>query len=435
MKMNFVTIFDAKKEINFASKFNIALIFSVIIPILSVLALLAFGINWGIDFLGGTELQVKFSQNVSSAQVRQVLEDLGFDKNQVQQFGAVENNEMLIRVERSAALKHEEVEALKLLLQKNPNLNRGEIKVAFDEKTGNQMLIILKEPVYDENDALAIKQALLNQKQELKNVIETQAKLELRKTRASLSEEASTQNAIVADEPKGDLIRYTVHFSGVSNKIQKELENKFGAIEIRKVDFVDSQVSKQLRTDGLLAIIYSILAIAIYIMIRFDIYFAPGTIIALINDSMIAMLVFVVFRLEFDTPSIAALLTIVGYSINNTVVVFDRIRETLPTQLKKPLSIEEITRYVNKAVNDTLSRTINTTLTTLFSSLAIYFFTNGVIKTFALVLSVGITAGALTSMIVAPAAYILAKKYFPSSNNNNNINTGYTREDKAKGVV
>jgi preprotein translocase subunit SecF len=200
---------------------------------------------------------------------------------------------------------------------------------------------------------------------------------------------------------------------------------------------VDSQVSKQLRSDGILAVFYSILAIVIYIMLRFDMYFAPGTIFALVNDIMIAMLLFLVFRLEFDAPSIAALLTIVGYSINNTVVVFDRIRETLPSNPKKTLSIEETIPYVNKAINDTLSRTINTTLTTLFSSLAIYIFTNGVIKTFALVLSVGITFGALTSMLVAPAAYILAKKYFHHHdiNANSNSTSTYTREDKHKGVV
>lgn len=435
MKMKFVTIFDPKKEINFASKFNVALIASVIIPIASLICLLAIGLNWGIDFLGGTELHVKFSKAVSISEVRTVLNNLGFDKNQIQQFGPIENNELLIRVERSAALKQEEIDSLKLLLQKDVSLGENP-QISFDERTGNQMLVILKEPQYKEElGAVSVKEALTQQKQILKNIIENQAKLELRKTRATIADNASTENAIVEDEAKGGLIRYTVHFAGVSNKIQKELENKFGAIEIRKVDFVDSQVSKQLRSDGLLAIIYSIIAIAIYIMIRFDMSFAPGTIMALINDVMIAMLVFVAFRLEFDTPSIAALLTIVGYSINNTVVVFDRIRETLPNESKKPLSLEEITRYVNKAINDTLSRTINTTLTTLFSSLAIYFFTNGVIKTFALILSVGITVGALTSMIVAPAAYMLAKKYFPHSNNSNTTTTGYTRDDKAKGVV
>ncbi len=437
MKHKFVTIFDPKTPINFASQFKLSMIIAVILPIVTLIGLFIFGVNLGIDFSGGSELHVKFSKPVSSAEIRQVLNQSGFEKNQIQQFGPIQNNEMLIRVERAAALKHEEVDSLKPMLQKDIGLKQESIQTIFDEKTGNQLVLIIDEPfIQADQDPNLIKDSLIKQKNDIKTIIEKKAGLELRATRATLTEEASTNNAVVADEPKSGKVKYTIHFAGVSNKIQKELENKFGSIEIRKVDFVDSQVSKQLKTDGILAVVYSILAIVIYIMLRFDMYFAPGTVFALINDIMIAMLLFLIFRLEFDAPSIAALLTIVGYSINNTVVVFDRIRETLPSNPKKPLSVEETIPYVNKAINDTLSRTINTTLTTLFSSLAIYIFTNGMIKTFALVLSVGITFGALTSMLVAPAAYILAKKYFHHHDTNaNTTSTGYTREDKHKGVV
>lgn len=261
--------------------------------------------------------------------------------------------------------------------------------------------------------------------------------VELRKS-ATIGEEANTYGSIIVDEPQNNKIRYTIQFAGMTGKIQKEFEKKFGAVEIRKIDFVDSQVSRQLRTDGILAVIYAILAIVIYIAIRFDMYFSPGAVFSLVNDTLAALLVFIFFRVEFDTPSIAALLTIIGYSVNNTVVVYDRIRETLPNNMKKPLSIDEIKLCVNKAINDTLSRTINTTLTTLFASVAIVIFASGAIKNFAIVLSVGITVGAFSSVFVAPAAFLLAKKYIRPTKTDENLPHVMgqpTREERAKGVV
>lgn len=208
---------------------------------------------------------------------------------------------------------------------------------------------------------------------------------------------------------------------------------------MRKVDFVDSQVSRQLRSDGLLAVIYAILAIVIYIAIRFDIYFSPGAVFSLINDTLGALIVFIFFRVEFDVPSIAAILTIIGYSVNNTVVIYDRIREILPNNPKKPLSIDEIKGYVNRAINETLSRTINSTLTTLFASISIWIFTTGAIQNFAIVLSVGITVGAFSSAFVAPAAFLLAKQYIRRSDSDEHvedISSGRpSREERAKGVV
>ncbi len=429
--MKFVTIFDPKNEINFVGRFRIATALSLVLPILSFIALLAFGIPWGIDFLGGLEIQAKFPNAVGAGDVRETLESVGFGKNQVQQFGASQNNELLIRVERVAALQEADVERIKELVQQK----FGESKVLFDTKSGSQLSIWLNESAKDETDPNLRKMASTEQRRQLADLLQEKSGVELRKTAATKDASPDIYGAVSPDEPQNGQVRYTVHFAGVSGKIQKVLAEKFGAVEIRKVDFVDSQVSQQLRTDGLLAVIYSLLAIVIYVAIRFDLFFSPGAIVALIADVMGALMVFTIGRVEFDTPSIAALLTILGYSINNTIIIYDRIREDVP---KGNLTADELKPYVNKAINQTFSRTINSTLTTLIASSSLWIFATGTIKNFAMVLTIGIVVGVFTSLFVSPAAYLLAKRYFKQPDGNNNFGTsakGHTREEKAKGVV
>lgn len=444
--MKFVTIFDPKTGVNFVKYFKISWIVTALIIASAIGGLLTLGMPWGIDFLGGMEMQVKFDRAVSADDIRDVLDDLGFDKNQVQQFGASQNHEMLVRVESVAVLKENDLSTIKNLLESDFGAGaqgQEKAKLLYDQRSGSQLSVWLPEPLGENgSDAIAKKAALDAQRKELAKLLDEKAGLELRKSTQALGEEADVSHAVLADEPQNGMVRYTVQFAGVSYKIQKALANKFGSVEVRRVDFVDSQVSRQLRTDGLLAVIYAILAIVIYIAIRFDIYFSPGAVFSLINDSLGGLLVFILFRIEFDTPSIAALLTIVGYSINNTVVVYDRIRETLPHNPKKPLSIDEIKPYVNKAINDTLSRTINTTLTTLFASVAIWIFATGAIQNFAIVLSIGIVVGAFSSVFVAPASYLLAKRYIQPANQgydlsdaSSSTNGRPSREDRAKGVV
>src|SRR5207245_1388765 len=126
---------------------------------------------------------------------------------------------------------------------------------------------------------------------------------------------------------------------------------------------------------------------------------------------------------------------ILGYSINNTVVIYDRIRASVPANGKKSLNYRELKPYVNKAINDTLSRTINSTLTTLFAAISIWIFATGVIASFAKVLTVGISFGVFTSVFISPALYLVAKKYFHKEEHDDLSPAGPTREQKAKGVV
>ncbi|MCA9507556.1 MAG: protein translocase subunit SecF [Myxococcales bacterium] len=429
--MKFITIFDPRKEINFVGRFKTATGLSLLLPLVSFVALLVFGIPWGIDFLGGLEMQVKFPQSVPAGEVRETLENAGFSKNQVQQFGASQNNEILIRVERVAALEQKDVNKITQIVEQS----FGTSKILFDEKSGNQLSIWLNDNSENITDPMARKNTLKMQQRQLAELLEQKSGIELRKTAANKDTTPDIYGAVMADEPQNGQVRYTIHFAGVAGKIEKVLAAKFGNVEIRKVDFVDSQVSQQLRTDGLLAVIYSLLAIVVYVAVRFDLFFSPGAIVALISDVMGALMVFTIGRVEFDTPSIAALLTILGYSINNTIIIYDRIREDVPK--KGNLSVEELKPYVNKAINQTFSRTINSTLTTLMASSALWIFATGTIENFAMVLTIGIIVGALTSLFVSPAAYLMAKKYFKQSahSDTHQASSGHTREEKAKGVV
>ena len=154
------------------------------------------------------------------------------------------------------------------------------------------------------------------------------------------------------------------------------------------------------------------------------------------HDSLGALALFAFVRIEFDLPSVAALLTVVGYSINNTIVIYDRVREILPTQTKNPLTDKEVEGYVNEAVNNTLSRTINTTITTLCASVALLLLTKGAVQNFAAVLSLGILLGAFSSTFIAPATYLgLRKRFFDPEGAKKQTSKGHSREDKERGIV
>lgn len=428
--MKFVTFFDPKKEIDFVSKFRLASGFAIIIPLISVIGMSVFMINWGIDFTGGTELQVKFQQQLETEQLHEVLDDLGFSKTQVQRYGAVSNNEWLIRVERLDTFTDAEIAKMTELLKgKFQQSSKKDLLVSFNPDMADRLEIEMDAPTGESKAELDAQRATIAK------LLDEKSGYRLRRTKGIGAATASINDAILAEEPEDGRITYTAQFMGVSDKIGLALNKVFNNAEIRKVEFVDSQVSKQLRNDGAMALFYALLAMLVYIAIRFDLLFSPGAILGLVHDTLGALLVFVIFRFEFDLPSIAALLTIIGYSINSTIVIYDRIREIVPPiGGKKEPSFEELKSAVNKAVNDTLSRTINTSLTTLFSTVALAVLGGGVIASFALALTVGIVLGAFASTFIAPATYLFLRRnyahMFVAS-----AKGGYTREDRARGVV
>jgi len=193
----------------------------------------------------------------------------------------------------------------------------------------------------------------------------------------------------------------------IVDKIHDALAQQVGPLEVERADFVGPRVGAELRRDGLLAIGVACLLILVYIAFRFAATFAPGAVIALIHDVVITAGVFVVMGREFDLTVLAALLAILGYSLNDTIIVYDRIRENLALHTK--VDLEEV---LNRSVNQTLSRTLLTSGTTLLAVLALLLVGGPVIQPFALAMTIGIFVGTYSSVyIAAPTLLILERRY------------------------
>jgi preprotein translocase subunit SecF len=189
----------------------------------------------------------------------------------------------------------------------------------------------------------------------------------------------------------------------LSHQVRGALEAKFGAgqVEVRRTEMVGSLVGKELREKGLLALFYAMAGTLIYISWRFEFCFAVGAVVALLHDVLITLGFFSLFGKEMDLTTIAAVLTIIGYSLNDTIVVYDRIRENLGKYRG-----ESFAAIVNRSLNETLSRTILTSGTTLLVVAALFLFGGTVINSFAFALLVGIIAGTYSSIFVASALII-----------------------------
>jgi len=167
-------------------------------------------------------------------------------------------------------------------------------------------------------------------------------------------------------------------------------------IDVRRVDFVGPQVGEELTEDGGLAVLYALIAILIYVAFRFEYRFSLGAVAALVHDVLITLGIFSILQLDFDLSVLAAILAVIGYSLNDTIVVFDRVRENF-RKIRKKTSLE----VVNISVNQTISRTLMTSFTTLLVLLSLFFLGGEVIHAFALALIIGVLVGTYSSIYVA----------------------------------
>ena len=182
----------------------------------------------------------------------------------------------------------------------------------------------------------------------------------------------------------------------ISSEIIEVLQQSGKSVEIRRVEFVGPQVGEDLQEDGGLAMIYALIMIFIYIAFRFQRLFSVGAIAALVHDVTITIGFFSVLQLDFDLTVLAALLAVIGYSLNDTIVVFDRIRENF-RRMRKVAPVE----VVNASLNQTLSRTLMTSLTTLLVLTALFFLGGEIIRPFSAALIVGVIIGTYSSIYVA----------------------------------
>ena len=189
----------------------------------------------------------------------------------------------------------------------------------------------------------------------------------------------------------------SVELSGVVlQALQQGVE---GEVLMRRVEFVGPQVGDELAEQGILAVVYALIGIFLYVMMRFQWRFSAGAVAATVHDVILTMGVISALQVEFDLTVVAALLAVIGYSLNDTVVVFDRIRENFP-RMRKSTPIE----VMNRSINETLSRTIMTGFTTLLTVAALYYFGGEIIEGFSFTLIVGIIIGTYSSIYVASAA-------------------------------
>lgn len=216
----------------------------------------------------------------------------------------------------------------------------------------------------------------------------------------------------VGDAQAGEFIVRAQGDEKTLNEVAKQVEGgllkqmKTGDFEIQKVDIVGPAAGGTLRKRGFTAMLYALLVILGYVAFRFDVRYAPGAVIALIHDSVVVMGIFILTDRQFDLTILAAILALIGYSNNDTIIVFDRVRETLQIHPKM-----DIAQAVNRSINETLGRTLVTSLCTFIVCFALWMFGGSVLENFAFTLMVGIVVGTYSSIFIASSLVIEMTRY------------------------
>ncbi len=324
-------------NVDFIGKKKIAFFLSLVCVFLSVLKLIVHGgPRLGIDFAGGTLVQIKFKSPVGIDAIKAGLDTVGLGKSSVQQFGQQIDNEFLIRTEISYGSGEGFSTDIKKALEAN---TRSEVEIRRVEMVGPQVGKDLREKAL-----FAIFYALLF---------------------------------------------ITIYISG-------RFELKWILSGVVAAALIGAVYLFNLFDVSIPFLIGAALMVTLVVFWFLELKYAMGAIVALMHDVLITIGIFSVFDKEFTLPIIAALLTIVGYSLNDTIIVFDRIRENLRKFHKKPLTF-----IVNRSINETLSRTILTSLTTLMVVVALFILGGGIIHDFAFALIIGILVGTYSSVYVA----------------------------------
>ncbi len=334
-------------------------------------------LNFGIDFAGGSQVRIALREgaDVDVTAVRAALDEFGYEGASAVAVPDADN-EILIRVKDTLSVSEEQEEACRKAAE---TIGDAHLLEFHHPKGGSKFFL-----KYDaQPDYLAVEKAL------------TAAGCEGKADRGFGREgEIVVEYALV----------------GIGAKIAEQIDQKFGegtVDHIVRSETVGPKVGNQLKIDGARSILFALGFIFLYVMVRFDLRFAPGGIVALTHDAILVVGAFALTWKEFSLQTVAALLTIVGYSINDTIVVFDRVRERVALDRDAP--IEETT---NRALNDTLSRTVLTSGTTLIVVLAIYFLGSGAIRDFAFALIVGVVVGTYSSLYIATPVFLWVNRRF-----------------------
>ncbi|HNX51087.1 MAG TPA: protein translocase subunit SecF [Thermoanaerobaculaceae bacterium] len=340
------------------------------------------GFKFGVDFSGGTQLTLKFKGEPDLGRIRKALEELGIGTVTIQRFGEVGEHDLLIRVQNP---KQQEGDfAAPMLAALDREFNKEQSAIRLNLQGSEVITNALVEANPDEvGGTVSGKQAHYKPMAD--------AILQVRKQKGLIEGPADLTGA-----------------SAVSADVRTYLSQqaRFGEFSLLAADNVGPLVGKDLQSKATYAVVFSLLGMLIYIWFRFQLQYGVGAIVALIHDTIIALGALSLTGREIDIPTIAALLTLIGYSVNDTVIIFDRIRENIRLQRGKPL-----TDTMDMAINQTLSRTIITSGLTELVVVSLFLFGGDVINTFAFVLMLGIIVGTYSSVYVASPIALFASNW------------------------
>ena len=360
-------------NIDFLGKKWYFLAFSLIFSVAGVLSMLFWHhIPWGVDFRGGTLVYVKFSHKPDLGAVRSAMDRAGLRDPKIQNYGQVTNNEVLIDL----SLKETNEQALE----------EGKSKIIEALETSGPA------GKQDLNNApvLSIKNFLMD-KDPMRLVTDADAKYAAQ-AQATADFRDKVQGGVLSslDQLKGA--------PGVDPAVAGSVPDGFylSDFSVRNVEIVGPQVGSQLRTQAGLATLYSLLGMLVYLGFRFEWIYGIAAVITVFHDTLITVGAFSLTNTEISLTVIAAILTLIGYSNNDTIVVFDRIRENI-----KLMRREKLSDIVNRSINQTLSRTILTAGLTFLTVLALFLFGGEVLRGFSLALVIGILIGTYSSIAIA----------------------------------
>lgn len=354
-----------EKVINFMAWRTIALSISAILLVASVVSLGVKGLNLGLDFTGGTQLEVGFEEPADLPRIRSVLGEAGLENPVAVLFGS--DTEVLIRTQ--VAMEEGELARIESeLAQLSPDAEVLAVNPAPADKTRYSQTIVI----------------------------------------SGVSEQQLQQANIFSEERHG-LLSYESTQDGVEVAVQNSLDSVYteqligalsaatnSTVELRRSEFVGPQIGEELRDQGGLGMLFALLVVMAYVAVRFQYKFSVGAVLALIHDVIIVVGFFSLLDLEFDLTVLAALLAVIGYSLNDTIVVFDRIRENFRKVRRG--TTEDV---INISLTQTLERTMITSLTTLLVLVILFFMGGELIRGFSIALIVGIVIGTLSSIYIS----------------------------------
>ena len=346
-------------------------------------------LNVGIDFAGGTQITLKFAEEVEVNRLRSILADAGVEDAQIQRFGEAGEHEVLIKTPTAEGTEEG---------SRDPVVEA--IDGAFNEG-GGTALDLNRDGVEDVADAL-----LAADPDGVAGGGDPEtARAHYEGVADALIEVRREEGLIASWEDLASV-------PGVSRAAFEVLRAQaaLGDFTVLGVENVGPQMGRELRQKGILAVVLSLVGMLLYIWLRFELRFGIGALMATVHDVIIGLFLFALVGFEFNLTTIAAFLTLVGYSVNDTVVIFDRVRENMRKTPQRPL-----VEVMNESLNQTLSRTVLTSGTTLLAVGALLVLGGDVLRGFAFVLTIGIVVGTYSSIYIASPFALVWEQFIGSA--------------------